>query len=169
MKFMIFVGVASLTTPCHALIGFGISMYKPNCAFACRGAISGAPLICSDMDHAGGLMGHGAPSTTPACFAEDSSFLTTLAWCIFDRCEGIEAWRLEQYWWEKAAATSSIRETPKWTYQQSLDEIAEPPTRTVNSSETLDFIGVVLEEDYEANRRGYVVFEESETRHSTYA
>lgn len=68
----------------------------------------------------------------------------------------------------KAAATSSVTERPKWTYQQSLDEVAEPPTRMVNASEMLDFTGVVSEEDYEFNRRANVVFEEQETRHSTY-
>ncbi len=168
MKGLTFVAIAGLATSCHALIGFGITMYKPNCAFACRGAISGAPLICSDMDHAGGHSGHGSSATTPACFAGDSSFLTTLAWCMSSRCEGIEAWRLERYWRMKAAATSSVTERPKWTYQQSLDEVAEPPTRMVNASEMLDFTGVVSEEDYEFNRRANVVFEEQETRHSTY-
>jgi hypothetical protein len=56
----------------HGLIGYGITMYKPACAFACRDSISGAILACSEedmgaMDDGMMMMSMGAMTTSPEC------------------------------------------------------------------------------------------------------
>ncbi|KAK5071571.1 hypothetical protein LTR64_004650 [Lithohypha guttulata] len=153
------LSLAALVTGSHALIGFGIDMYKPLCAFACRGSIAGAPLVCTPHDHSGGHSGHGGGPTTPACYSQDTSFLTTLAWCISERCPEVDEWKLERYWYKKASANNDERITPKWTYQEALDQVVDPPTRPVNTSELLDFTGTVADEDYQANVNGNGRFE----------
>jgi hypothetical protein len=53
-----FAGV-SLGRNGHGLIGYGIKMYQPYCATACRDSILAAPLSCTveEMDHEGMDMG----------------------------------------------------------------------------------------------------------------
>lgn len=165
MKASILLATASLASSAQALIGFGISMYNPNCAFACRASIAGATFECTQHDHHGGGH-HGSGATTPQCYSQDTSFLTTLACCISDRCKDVDEWNLEKYWYLKAAASSDERVTPKWTYQTSLEKVTEPPTKYVNTSELLDFTGLVTDEDYESNRGALNYFEWQETLHS---
>src|SRR5690242_12064562 len=40
----------------YGLIGYGIDMYKPLCAYSCRAVIASATLNCTAMDHG---MDHG--------------------------------------------------------------------------------------------------------------
>lgn len=167
MKIPIVIVAAGLASSVQALIGFGISMYNPNCAFACRAAIAGATLACTQHDHHGGGH-HGSGATTPQCYAEDTPFLTTLAWCLSSHCEDVDEWRLERYWHLKAAASYEERVTPKWTYQQALGQIDDTPTEIVNASGSLHFTGIVADEDYEPNRGALNYFEWQESLHSKY-
>ena len=151
-----------------AMIGFGIDMYKPVCTYACRRTINRTPLECSDtVIHPGN--GHGSSTTSPICFANDDSFLTTLAHCIEAQCEplGIEKWQIERYWRERASNNPSI--PAKWTYQEALEAIDGEPTRVVNITETLNYTGVISEKDYTSNRIGLQFFEHQEALHARYA
>lgn len=157
--------------PALALIGHGIEMYNPSCAFACRAAIASAPLSCSEEGGRGG--GHGAHGgggvvTTPECRAGDFAFLTTLAWCINSTCApvNVEAWRLEKYWMMKA--TGDVAVLPKWTYAQALQEVTEPPSREFNESDTVNSTVSVPYDSWDTEKRTMEMFEVQETLHAKY-
>src|SRR5512142_3372248 len=73
---------------CHAdgrgLIGYGRNMYYPLCAAVCRGCIETAPLVCTPHEMESGAHMHGG--TPHECHASDPAYLTTLAYCINQRC-----------------------------------------------------------------------------------
>ena len=152
------------------LIGFGIEMYNPLCAFSCRAAIASAPLACTDHSiHSGGHEHGGGGPTTPECRANDTPFLTTLAYCINSTCaeSGVDAWKLEKYWKEKTTDDPTV--VPKWTYAQTLEHITGIPVKEVPEEETLDFTAVVPHELWDTQKRTMELFEKQETLHSTYA
>lgn len=165
---IILLGYVSLPLS-SALIGYGITMYNPSCAFACRAAIASAPLSCSEEGGHSGHMGHGGGAmTTPECRASDTPFLTTLAWCMQSTCAqfNVEAWRLERYWRDKA--TGDPAEVPKWAYEQALEQVTQQPQQEVSTTETLNFTATVPYESWDAQRRTLEHFEKQETLHSRY-
>ncbi|KAL8339391.1 hypothetical protein RB601_005789 [Gaeumannomyces tritici] len=139
-----------LASPAAALVGYGIRLYAPVCAAACREAIAPALLACSRV------------TTTPQCRASDASFLTTLAWCIRSTCAA-EPWELEKYWAEKATGGA----VPIWTYQQALGRI-EAPTRTFSGNGVLGFTALVDMDVWTATRDTLVAFERAETLNSRF-
>jgi hypothetical protein len=119
-------------------IGMGITMYKPNCAFACRGVIEMAMIDCDeshdhdDMDMGGMAMAkrHGDDEMiTPDCRAMSKPFLSTLAYCLSTNCPSdTPAWVLEKYW--EAQATGDPEVEPMWNYEQSLMMVNGTPSIT---------------------------------------
>ena len=105
--------------------------------------------------------------TTPECRSGDSSFLTTLAWCMNERCTPfyVEAWRLERYWSSKATGDPTV--LPKWTFAQAV-EAASPPVIDFNAEETINGTERLPIDDWDAQRRTLEEFEHQETLHSTY-
>ncbi len=155
--------------PSFALIGHGVKMYSPSCAFACRAAIASAPLSCSTDGGHGSHMGHGeGVMTTPECRAGDTPFLTTLAWCMHSTCAqfNIEVWKLEKYWRDKATGDAAI--IPKWEYGQALQQAIRPPRREVKKNETLNVTATVPHDSWDAERRTLEHFEGQETLHARY-
>lgn len=83
----------------HGLVGYGIVMYDPPCAYACKDVVSPSTLNCSDhSDHAGGHSHSGPAKTSPACYATDDAFLRTMAWCLERNCQDAPRWKLEYFW-----------------------------------------------------------------------
>jgi hypothetical protein len=152
------------------LIGHGIEMYNPSCAFACRAAIASYPLTCSSPDDGhGGHGGHGGSSaTTPACRASDTSFLQTLAWCMNVQCAAfdVEPWRLQKYWEAKATGDSAV--IPKWTFSEAFHNITEVPERAVEEEGILNFTAVVDPKSWKAEKLSMEYFEEQEGLHARY-
>ncbi|KAL8372553.1 hypothetical protein RB595_002067 [Gaeumannomyces hyphopodioides] len=140
-----------MASPAAALVGYGIRLYTPVCAAACREAIAPAPLACSRA------------TTTPQCRAFDAAFLTTLAWCMRSTCAA-EPWVLEKYWAEKTTGDGTV---PMWTYQQTLARI-EAPTRTLPAHGVLGFTALVDMDVWAATRDTLVAFERAETLNSRY-
>ncbi|TKX22013.1 ferric/cupric reductase transmembrane component-like protein 6 [Elsinoe australis] len=165
MRFLLLV--LSLFGAAHGLIGVGIEMYNPVCAHACRSPLASLHLSCTDESHSPSG-GHHSSATGPDCFAKDTPFLTTLAWCMQSRCapDNVEAWRLEKYWDLKATGDETI--PPRWTYAETLNEISRPPTTQLNSSEPLEFTSLTSDDDYLAARIAMASFEEQETYHSRF-
>lgn len=154
-----------------ALIGYGIPMYKPNCAFACRSSFGSAMLTCSTDDHSHGAHNHGTGPTPPDCRANDDPWLTTLAFCIKSKCPNVSPWKLEKYWAEKCTGDPSVQ--PKWTYAETLVELEKngDPTKELNLEEEmplLNFTAKFNEETWEAFRGTLFHFEYAETMHSRY-
>ncbi|KAF2271448.1 ferric reductase transmembrane component 4 [Westerdykella ornata] len=154
-----------------ALIGYGIQMYKPNCAFACRSSFESAMLICSTDEHAHGAHNHGTGPTPPDCRANDTPWLTTLAYCINSKCADVAPWRLEEYWADECTGDPNVQ--PKWTYAETLVELAKngEPTRELDMEEEmplLNFTARYNEASWEQYRGTLFHFEYAETIHSRY-
>jgi hypothetical protein len=157
---------ALLPTHVLGLIGYGIKMYNPSCAFACGDAISPAPLGCSVEGHEEGHHSHGGGLiTTPECRSQDESFLTTLAWCMNERCEQVQVWRLERYWGDKA--TGDVNVAAKWAYIQAL-AAATVPSSDLDVEVTLNGTLKTPFDQWDAQKRTLEAFERQETFHSLF-
>ncbi|RPA84929.1 hypothetical protein BJ508DRAFT_222506, partial [Ascobolus immersus RN42] len=176
-SFQTFAIAALLSTPTLAsgIIGYGITMYQPVCAFACRDVWAPYPLACSSpASHDSGSHGHGhsSPSTTPECRANDTAFLTTLAWCMKSMCVGeyaTEDWELEKYWQEKVTGDPELK--PKWSYGRALAEVEGTPEEIVNDGEEKPVLNGTATTDVERwvfYRKTKETFEYGENMHSTY-
>ncbi|QDS72601.1 hypothetical protein FKW77_001484 [Venturia effusa] len=153
----------------HGLIGFGIEMYNPGCAYACRAVLSTSPLNCS-AHHSMSMPGmdmHMGAETEPECYATDDAFLQSLAYCISTRCQDTPAWELERYWKMNVAGRAQVQPDPKETYQQALEK-AGTPTETLVSGDPLNQTSRISDDDYISNYNALVIFEEMETLHEKY-
>jgi hypothetical protein len=111
----------------NGLIGFGKTMYKPACAFACRSVIGSCPLSCTPKDGEVFGSGHSTTATPPECFLTDPSFQRTMALCIATYCPKSDNPRvseIEEYW-EGHLATGSTGDwsaamKPNSTYTEAL-------------------------------------------------
>lgn len=144
------IPVASHNTngrPGHGLIGYGISMYKPVCAYACRASITN-PLVCDntiDHDMAMDAASMAMDTPSPACYANNDPF-----------------WELN------VAGRQQHQPSPKESYQEALGSLARPPTLILNTSAVLDIPSLVEEETYLSNHNTLRVFEAVETSHERY-
>ena len=122
--------------PAQLLVGYGLFPYDPLCAESCLRSLTGYTLECTmpAMDHGDMMMM--SSSTTPDCFASDTAFLTTVAWCFNTKCAefNIPVSKL-QFYWEKFV-TGSSKVPAKWTYPIALSKVTSPPTHVLNSSDT---------------------------------
>jgi hypothetical protein len=156
--------------PGHGLIGYGISMYKPVCAYACRASVTN-PLKCDTtadhdmvMDEAGVAM----DTPSPACYANNDPFLQSLAYCMYIHCADISVSVLENYWELNVAGRLQHQPSPKESYQEALGSLARPPTTILNTSAVLDIASLVEEETYLSNHNTLWTFEAVETSHERY-
>jgi hypothetical protein len=145
--------VAARTREFHGLIGLGANLYDLPCGTACYEGIAFNPLVCTPKTSNGNSHGHKGPKepTTPSsCFATDSSFLTTLAWYIRQNCPNIETWKIEKFWRYNAVNKKifPVPPVPKWTYQESLQNINETPTQMMEMGTLLDKTMIVNSQQY---------------------
>lgn len=158
----------------YGLIGFGIEMYVPPCAYACKGSI-GNPLHCDDAmsgDHGGmvkRMSGMGGESPSPHCYATNTPFLQSVAYCISKRCQQVDVWELERWWKRNIAGRKTVQPIPKWTYQETLETLSSPPTSVVPSEDMLHTPTLVDDETYQAAFIGNNRFQINEKVHNTYA
>lgn len=131
--------------PVKALLGFSIHMNDPSCAFSCRAILSGLALDCPDTS---------ASTPTPACRAKSYPFLTSLAYCIHQRCYidyHLSRQRLEEYWAEYATGDYSVDSMLGW--QEAYDLVKGIPTviydaKMVKLNQTIQ----IRKEDWNARR-----------------
>ncbi|KAL8847159.1 MAG: hypothetical protein Q9221_007789 [Calogaya cf. arnoldii] len=159
----------------HGLIGYGISMYNPLCAYTCRDVLSASMLDCSehtDMHMHGGMLTKRAMGmaieTSPECYASDNNFLRTLAYCMFSHCQDVPIWDLEKYWNLNVAGKQPSQPTPRVTYQETLANIATRPMDKLVSGEALNHTMIVSDENYQASYNAQAMFERMENNHSKY-
>jgi hypothetical protein len=95
----------------------------------------------SDMD---GMM-MGMMSTSAECYAKDTAFLTSVAYCMSMKCNDfhIPASKLESFWEEQVTGHPDI--PAKWSYAESLfNAHPSPPTYQLTSNDTiLNFTSLV--------------------------
>lgn len=184
-------------TCAYSLIGMGLDMYKPPCAYGCRAVIAMAMLECHDADANAGhhddgdhevdhdaanstsmdgmKMGmklvrrHGHEmSTTPECRASNAPFMSTLAYCINQTCKGVPTAKLEQYWTIEATGDPLV--TSQWTYEQSLAMVMGKPQAAYDSmAMTLNETMLVSTEDWEVNTLSLNAFATQEESNSIYS
>ena len=142
--------------------GYGFSWYAPACGFSCYSALSGAPLICTSMDHSGGHdHSHGSGPTTPECRANDSTFLKTLAYCMDTFCPStVSVWQREKFWSLRITGDESV--LPKWPYTTSLAKITETPTLEFNSSNVLNETAILPQEEFDIRNNFNIMFDHIE-------
>lgn len=123
------------------------------------------------MDMMGGGHSHGgAMPTSPECYAGDTPWLTTLAYCINSTCtDTVAPWVLERYWDEQCTGDKSVQ--PQWTYQQSLEQLQNKsaPTKKIADLGEHDILNDTMlydEETWESFRGTLWAFENAETNHS---
>ncbi|KAK1972166.1 ferric reductase-like protein transmembrane component 4 [Colletotrichum sublineola] len=149
----------------YGLVGYGIKMYDPPCASACRDAISGATLHCSTIgsDNMSGMV-----MTDGDCYAADDAFLGTLAWCVAARCAGIPEWKLEKYWKDNVAGNAAVQPNPKVTFQQALATVSGTPTAVYAATGPLNQTSLVSQDLWYAAYNTDVIFEGQESMQVKY-
>ncbi|KAI1474027.1 putative rerric reductase like transmembrane component [Daldinia eschscholtzii] len=135
----------------YGLIGYGISMYDPICAYACHDAISRYQLSCSITEIGHDNMG-GHPSrgfeTSDNCYATDDNFLRSVAYCINLRCVGYALSDLEYYWANFLIGRKPGQVFPKESYSGTLGHTDPPPDVVVSPKLILNQTTLVSDQDY---------------------
>ncbi|OTA61546.1 hypothetical protein K449DRAFT_465632 [Hypoxylon sp. EC38] len=139
--------------PGHGLIGYGIEMYIPVCAYACQNSFSSNPLVCTDdapfgddeMDGVGmGSSQDGMtlpqnvsamPSST--CHAESEPFLTSVAWCIRMKFRNTFVWQIEKWWQSYVVGNQPTDTPPGLSYGTALALVTSPPNATCMGGQIL--------------------------------
>lgn len=140
------LGAFSGLSSVQAFIGYDIEMYNPPCAYACFSALSSNALACSEIME---MDGHAHAMSSSDCRAQDSAWLTSLAYCIQSRCEpfGVPTSKLESYW-EKESTKSAGLVKPKWSYGASLANIQETPTLEAEEEGTMNFTALSADDKW---------------------
>ncbi|KAI0138929.1 ferric reductase like transmembrane component-domain-containing protein [Hypoxylon sp. NC0597] len=115
--------------PGHGLIGYGIEMYIPVCAYACQNSFSSNPLVCADDASA-------MPSST--CRAESEPFLTSVAWCIHLKCSDTLVWKIEKWWQSYVVGNQPTDPPPGLSYGTALGLVTSPPNAICMSGQVLN-------------------------------
>ena len=117
-----------------------------------------------------GAHSHDQGPTSPSCYANNTPWLTTLAYCINDTCaDTVEAWVLEKYWADQNTGDPNTQ--PKWTYQETLAQMRNmsAPKKgfaQLGDKDVLEETVTYDKETWESYRGTLWAFEESETLHS---
>ena len=97
-------------------------------------------------------MDSGSDMTSPQCRADDTPWLTTLAWCMCTSCAefNVSTSELEAFWEDQCTGDPTV--APKWSYSTTLFSITEPPTRKLDEADdTLNSTALVNPAVYEAH------------------
>ncbi|KAM6511370.1 hypothetical protein FALCPG4_016375 [Fusarium falciforme] len=140
----------------YGVIGYGVVMYDPPCAFGCIDTVKSWTLDCKD-DH--GMGEHSSSmhmaTATPECKSTNDPFLQTMAWCFHTHCADEKNSTLENIWEMDIVGRLKIQPTPKYSYQVALALAAkDPPTEVVDKEEVLNKTSLVDEDAWLANFNG---------------
>ncbi|KAH7305494.1 ferric reductase transmembrane component 4 [Stachybotrys elegans] len=160
------VSSQSTGRPGHGLIGYGITMYQPACAHACRGGLPRSAIPCHTLHH-----GHHSSSVSSDCLAMSEAFLLSAAWCLHTRCmeESVPVAELEKFWRMDLVGRELVQPMPMWTYEESLHRVRQnPPTQTLAEEGVFNETVLVDDDSYIATWNGNSAFEAVEANHNTY-
>lgn len=158
----------------HGLVGYGIQMTQPTCAFACHDALSAYKLSCSVVNPEGadgnhlGDMSMPAFITSPHCYATDDNFLQSVAYCVSTHCLDVPLSDLEYYWATFLVGRIPGQPVPKESYSTALAHANPPPTKSVSPKLLLNTTTLVSEQAYMAIYNADLYFEQMETRQSDF-
>ncbi|KPM37460.1 hypothetical protein AK830_g9116 [Neonectria ditissima] len=81
------------------LVGYGTPNYENPCLYACGYSVPSTVDCPEYADMTAEERAEAYPSA--ACLGNDTSYLTSIAWCIHGRCEAeTKMWEIEKYWEE---------------------------------------------------------------------
>lgn len=123
----------------YGLTGLPANSYDPVCATACLRSFYTMILDCSS---GGETIGMVTQPTSTECYAQDTAYLTSVAWCTYMQCQDrLPPADLLEYWWDMQITgqkTAGARTVPaKWTYGQALAQVTEEPTLQLTATDTL--------------------------------
>lgn len=130
--------------------------YTPVCGHTCRLAIQEDLLECTSNE---------TKSTAPGCYASNTPYLTTLAYCLSTRCESEPVARLNAFWARYTIGTSSPEPSPQLSYKTALRK-AGTPNETVNPGTLLAQTALVPDEVYQFQLKELESWNEAEDTHS---
>lgn len=154
----------------HGIVGYGIRMDQPACAYACRDAITN-PLECGDGASGGSgnsILTQTTDAPSPECYASNEAYLQTLAYCLFQHCSDVPVWRIEKYWKENVAGHEAHQPEPRQSYQQTLAQIGSAPTSATPSQDLLKNASLVHDSTYLGLYNAESGFTDSEITHERY-
>lgn len=114
----------------YGIIGYGIHMYEPLCAFACRAVLSGCPLTCSKeipRDEARALtQQHGGShdvETSLDCYATNDAFLLSMRLCLEHHCNSTSSWQLNRFWGRDVVGDQDPQPPPVLSFLDAEEEL----------------------------------------------
>ncbi|KAI0378934.1 ferric reductase like transmembrane component-domain-containing protein [Hypomontagnella monticulosa] len=170
--------------PGYGLVGYGIEMYVPVCAYACQYSFSSNPLVCTDeasfsntemggMNMGGSQDGTTLPKNVSAmpsstCHAESEVFLSTVAWCIHEKCSDVFVWKIEKWWQSYVVGNMPTDPPPSLSYGAAYSLITDPPKRTCLKGQILNETSLVDEIGYNARYNSIDVNQDMEIEHERF-
>lgn len=122
-------------TATELLEGYGRDPYPVPCAQACQFAGPTA-LQCPEFE---GLSAEEMALAFPsgACMANDTAYLTTVAWCIHSYCDkSIGTYKIANFWETKLIAEDGV--VLRYTYEEALAQIdPKKPPQPLDLTETV--------------------------------
>lgn len=135
------------------LTGYPANAYDPYCAMSCVRSLYGLLLSCSSQ---GDRVGMVTSPTSSECWATNTPYLTSLAWCMNTTCSefDIPTSKLEWFWETEATGQSTAGQVlvpPKWSYAIALSNVnPKPPANQLAANDTyLNVTSVVSPTVYE--------------------
>ncbi|KAF1994330.1 hypothetical protein P154DRAFT_527126 [Amniculicola lignicola CBS 123094] len=156
-----------MATAARGLIGFGISMYEPACAFACQTILQTSKLNCStppvaDRWHGGSGLGFDTPDE---CFASDDAFQLSLAWCLHQHCDS-PRWMIERFWATDVSATGPALEID---LTEAIQRCGGDLKKTLRPGSPLDQPSSIAKDDWKPTATSLEDFAYVEAQGSKYA
>lgn len=105
------------------------------------------------MMHMEGHSHGGSGATTAECRANDTAYLTSLAWCIDTKCAAynVPTWKLQKYWEEQSTTDPTV--LAKWDYTTALQQVSTPPNKTLTMDDTLNITVLAVQSTWDTQYR----------------
>ncbi|KND89445.1 Ferric/cupric reductase transmembrane component 2 [Tolypocladium ophioglossoides CBS 100239] len=170
-------------------VGYGIQLYRPECAWACLFCIA-PPLNCTAEDMAAAVTtkrdvaekspklpsGDGWEVTlqpTPRCQQNNDFFLQTVANCLKSRCADVPLRALDNFWDANVPflydGDKKDQPVPRQGYTQVLGAIKDAPTQPLNKTVLLNYTAAIPDEIYQPEYDTIHSFASNEVTHDRYA
>ena len=170
----------------YGMVGYGINMYHPWCAQACKDTLGTTGLVCNDtvastnQGDKGDMSGMDGMSmkkrmdmdgTGPSieCIASNGPFLQSLAYCVDTHCATESTVAEVEEWWNGIMLGREVGQpTPAMSFSQALASLSQAPNSTLAEGEMMDKPVLVDEAAYIGNYNGDAAFETVEEAHARY-
>ena len=130
--------------------------YTPVCGHTCRETVQENRLECSP---------NGTAATSAGCFASNTPYLTTLAYCLSTKCDSETFLELSSFWSRFSVDSTSPLTAPQLSYKVALQK-AGTPNVTAYPGTLLKQPSLVSNEAYEIQLNSLNSWNEAESTQS---